>query len=254
MVALSPRDVTPRIASRSGPRGLGYQRSTHIRGGRETPASHRAWQRPQGPRPHLRLKNVLESPRYNRDCIHYCGEMMATTTDSKAVYIRMPAELKDRVESYAQERGWPLTDAVEELLRQGLESRDSTDRLRQRVEAVEGLIGQIQASKNTAEHQLGLAKATADSYRSQMSGLQLQLDQVLTLPVARCKYCPTIATVREVVSKRCANGQCSHAPGFDLLPEYVGEKGAWDAIRDISAVIGGIAVAAAAINALEQQR
>ena len=180
--------------------------------------------------------------------------MTTSTVDSKAVYIRMPAELKERVESYAQERAWPLTDAVEELLRQGLDSRDSAERLRERVEAMESLVGQIQAGKNSAEHQLRLAQATADSYRSQMSGLQSQFNQVLTLPVARCKHCRTLATVREVVNKHCANGQCGHTPGFDLLPEYVGEKGTWDAIRDISAVIGGITVAVAALSALEQQK
>ena len=157
---------------------------------------------------------------------------MGENVESKAVYIRMPSELRARIEAHRE--GRPVTEVVEDLLSQGLDAGDSIERLRKRLEAAESELSQARTEKHMAELSLRFSQASIESFKAQNLDLQTRFNQLLEVTVASCNRCNSPATVRNLLEKKCAK-ECTPY-GFDFLPEYRGEKGAWDVIRDIAAV------------------
>lgn len=76
---------------------------------------------------------------------------------SPTVYARVPQELKDAVDAYANEEGKSLASAVNDLLVRGLESaanEDSIDGLESKVRQLQGELGQIRQAASVMSDRL----------------------------------------------------------------------------------------------------
>jgi hypothetical protein len=73
------------------------------------------------------------------------------------------------------------------------------------------------------------------------------LRQWLGVPVAQCKDCQAAATVSHVAMRQCPTTGNTASMGFELLQAYKGAKGAFEVLRDLSALVGaGVVIAGAA--------
>ena len=168
---------------------------------------------------------------------------------SESMYLRVPAELKEAIQRQ-QQPGQPLTDVAIEVLQDGLSWR-ATAQARaagaQRVAELEMQLHAAQASTRWAERERDAARGQCAQLSEQLGMLQ----QWLAVPVAECKDCRTIATVSHVAMKQCPTTGQPALQGFELRPEYTGEKGAWEVLRDLSALVGAGVVLATAARRLE---
>ena len=166
--------------------------------------------------------------------------------ESSSLYLRVPRDLKEQLEGFiAQKPEQQLTDGVVELMRRGLRFEEMNAELTEsKRKATE-----LDSQKALLAQQLQITRVRLSTVESQVR----QLNQWLYTPIAKCRHCTQVGTIMDVVAHQCPQPGGPAGVGFDLLEQYRGEKGALEILRDISAVVGGVAIAAAALKAIDAE-
>ena len=169
--------------------------------------------------------------------------MTAQAAETTTLYIRVPAQLKQRVQQVALDTE-QLTDTVVRLLQDGLE----LPRLRSEKSALDAQVQHLNTANSLLQNQADFANSQIAAYRSQIQ----QLNQWLSVPVAKCKHCQQTATVLQVAANQCPTTRAPQATGFELLDMYKGQQGSLEILRDLSALVGAATMVVAAANVFGQ--
>lgn len=141
----------------------------------------------------------------------------AVTATNPVIYARIPAGLKEAVDSYAQERSVTLTAAVTDLLERGLQAVSdaaSVSELQSRVVALDRDLGVARIELAESNAALSSLRAREQEFRT----LAQRADQ----PVGSCPYCrkPILGT-DVLLTQRCP--QCGRGLSSVLLnPKMTG--------------------------------
>jgi hypothetical protein len=182
--------------------------------------------------------------------------------ESTSFYLRLPNDLKARVQEYAttRERN-QLSEAAVDLIASGLnwqeQARERTAAneerealtcelvlLKQKVEHFERERGVLADKLSTSEQRRELAEQSLQNYYEQIQAFNYWL----SVPIARCKDCNGEVNFRDVASAQCPNRPGQLSQGYEFLPQYQGKKEFGEVVRDLSAVVGAATVLVALAN------
>ncbi|HEX77129.1 MAG TPA: hypothetical protein G4O03_01760 [Dehalococcoidia bacterium] len=171
----------------------------------------------------------------------------------KAIYFRASPELASRVKEQAAKKGVSASAAVAELVEVGLEFVDkqgtiedlkkSLEQERHARSIAEGEVQRLRREKQQIQEETGRnLRMLQDSYNGLLGHLRVT-------DLAVCPSCRQILSAYDVIiQRRCS--QCSIAVSLGSVadPQRPGPL-----IRDLLAVVGGIAVFAGIVNALSNR-
>src|SRR5260370_26392282 len=175
--------------------------------------------------------------------------------DSSTLYLRLPRELKTRVQHYATKReGGQLTDAAIDLIacglawhdqaRERIEAKQERAALEQEFAAARAKIDNLERELSTLASKLGTAEMLREMAEGKLADYYMQIQAFnywLSVPIARCKDCNVEASFRHVAAAQCPTSQRA-SQGYEFLPQYQGQKDAGEIIRDFAAVVGAASV------------
>ncbi len=136
---------------------------------------------------------------------------------STVIYARVPAEIKEAVESHAEARGMTLTAAITDLLRRGLEATENA----RSAEALEVEVQRLRAQLDGARAEVAGAQTQAQAATASFQSLSHRLGQ----PLAPCPNQACKGPVRGhdlLVTGRCP--RCRTSLALTLADVATGSK------------------------------